>query len=159
MYADKLGGLGIATSIDDIVNPVVTVPGWLRAHHPDAGVFVIGEEPRKRALTAAGIRLTEDPNAPHGSSTGSITSFRPKEEKKALAERLDRDAESGIVAQPLGRPVPASRRAVPGLDAPSGGAQPVQHVGVDACQHPPNARCRGHRSEDLRLLPHYGGGR
>jgi len=29
MYADKLGGLGIATSIDDIVNPVVTVPRWL----------------------------------------------------------------------------------------------------------------------------------
>jgi Haloacid dehalogenase-like hydrolase len=25
MYADKLGGLGIETSFDDIVNPVVTV--------------------------------------------------------------------------------------------------------------------------------------
>ncbi len=61
MYADKLGGLGIETSIDDIVNPVVTVPRWLRTHHPDARVFVIGEEPLKRALTAAGIRLTEDP--------------------------------------------------------------------------------------------------
>ena len=60
MYADKLGGLGIATSIDDIVNPVVTVPRWLRAHHPDAGVFAISEEPLKRALTAAGVRLTED---------------------------------------------------------------------------------------------------
>jgi ribonucleotide monophosphatase NagD (HAD superfamily) len=52
--------LGIETSIDDIVNPVVTVPR-LRTHHPDAGVFVIGEEPLKRALTAAGIRLTDDP--------------------------------------------------------------------------------------------------
>ena len=61
MYADKLGGLGIATPIIDIVNPVVTVPRWLRTHHPDAGVFVIGEEPLKRALTAAGVRLTEDP--------------------------------------------------------------------------------------------------
>jgi HAD superfamily hydrolase (TIGR01450 family) len=61
MYADKLGGLGIATPITDIVNPVVTVPRWLRTHHPDAGVFVIGEEPLKRALTAAGLRLTERP--------------------------------------------------------------------------------------------------
>ena len=59
MYADKLGGLGIETSIDDIVNPVVP-SAWLRTHHPDARVFVIGEEPLKRALTAAG-RLTEDP--------------------------------------------------------------------------------------------------
>lgn len=61
MYADKLGKLGIETSVDDIVNPVVTVPQWITTHHPDAGVFAISEEPLKRALTAAGIRLTEDP--------------------------------------------------------------------------------------------------
>jgi HAD superfamily hydrolase (TIGR01450 family) len=61
MYADKLDGLGIPTPLEDIVNPVVTVPRWLRAHQPEASVFVIGEEPLKRALTAAGIRLTEDP--------------------------------------------------------------------------------------------------
>jgi HAD superfamily hydrolase (TIGR01450 family) len=61
MYADKLGGLGIPTPVTDIVNPVVTVPRWLQAHHPGAGVFVIGEEPLQRALTAAGVRLTERP--------------------------------------------------------------------------------------------------
>jgi HAD superfamily hydrolase (TIGR01450 family) len=61
MYADKLGGLGIVTSVEDIVNPVVTVPRWLRTHHPGAGVFAISEEPLKRALAAAGVRLTEDP--------------------------------------------------------------------------------------------------
>ena len=60
MYADKLDGLGIATPLEDIVNPVVTVPRWLQANHPGAGVFAISEEPLKRALTAAGIRLTED---------------------------------------------------------------------------------------------------
>jgi len=61
MYADKLGALGIATPVADIVNPVVTVPRWLQAHHPGAGVLVIGEEPLKRALRAAGVRLTERP--------------------------------------------------------------------------------------------------
>jgi HAD superfamily hydrolase (TIGR01450 family) len=61
MYADKLGALGIPTPVTDIVNPVVTVPRWLQAHHPGAGVFVIGEEPLTRALAAAGIRLTERP--------------------------------------------------------------------------------------------------
>ena len=61
MYADKLGRLGIPTPVTDIVNPTVTVPRWLRTHHPYAGVFVIGEEPLKRALTAAGVRLTEEP--------------------------------------------------------------------------------------------------
>ena len=61
MYADKLGGLGIPTPVSDIVNPVVTVPRWLNLHHPGAGVFVIGEEPLQRALTEAGVRLTERP--------------------------------------------------------------------------------------------------
>jgi HAD superfamily hydrolase (TIGR01450 family) len=61
MYADKLDGLGIPTPLSDIVNPVVTVPRWLQEHHPGAGVFAISEEPLKRALAAAGIRLTEEP--------------------------------------------------------------------------------------------------
>jgi HAD superfamily hydrolase (TIGR01450 family) len=61
MYADKLGRLGIATPLGDIVNPVVTVPRFLNEHHPGAGVFAISEEPLKRALSAAGVRLTEEP--------------------------------------------------------------------------------------------------
>jgi HAD superfamily hydrolase (TIGR01450 family) len=61
MYADKLGRLGVPTPLADIVNPVVTVPRFLQQHHRGAGVFVIGEEPLKRALTAAGVRLTERP--------------------------------------------------------------------------------------------------
>jgi HAD superfamily hydrolase (TIGR01450 family) len=61
MYADRLSALGIPTPVTDVVNPVVTVPRWLRAHHPDAGVFVIGEEPLTRALAGAGMRLTERP--------------------------------------------------------------------------------------------------
>lgn len=61
MYADKLDGLGIPTPLHDIVNPVVTVPRWLQEHHPGAAVFAISEEPLQRALAAAGIRLTEDP--------------------------------------------------------------------------------------------------
>jgi HAD superfamily hydrolase (TIGR01450 family) len=61
MYADKLDGLGIPTPVSDIVNPVVTVPAWLRVHHPGAAVFAISEEPLKRALSQAGIRLTENP--------------------------------------------------------------------------------------------------
>ena len=61
MYADKLGALGISTPVADIVNPVVTVPRWLQTHHPGAGVFVIAEEPLRRALAAAGIRVTDRP--------------------------------------------------------------------------------------------------
>lgn len=58
-YADKLTRLGIPTPVADVVTPLVTLPRWLQQHHPDAGVFVIGEEPLRRALAGAGVRLTE----------------------------------------------------------------------------------------------------
>ena len=61
MYQEKLNRLGIPTPLADIVNTVVTTSAWLLEHHPDASLFVIGEAPLKRALHAAGFRLTDDP--------------------------------------------------------------------------------------------------
>ena len=61
MYADKLARLGLSTPTTHIVNPVVTMTAWLRREAPGAAVFVIGEEPLRRALRAAGLRLTDKP--------------------------------------------------------------------------------------------------
>ena len=61
MYADKLARLGLPTPTTHIVNPVVTMTAWLRREAPGAAVFVIGEEPLRRALRAAGLRLTDKP--------------------------------------------------------------------------------------------------
>ena len=61
MYADKLGRLGLPTPESHIVNPVVTMTSWLKREHPDAQVFVIGEKPLRRAISRAGIRMTERP--------------------------------------------------------------------------------------------------
>lgn len=61
MYAEKLDRLGIPTPIDDIANTIVTTTRWLKANAPDAVLFVVGEEPLKRALTEAGFELSEDP--------------------------------------------------------------------------------------------------
>lgn len=60
-YAEKLARLGLPTPLEDIANTVVTTTAWLTAHHPDAVVFPIAEEPLKRALAKAGIRMSEDP--------------------------------------------------------------------------------------------------
>ena len=59
--AAKLSGLGLPTEVAEIANTVVTTTQWLKAHHPEAVVFPISEEPLKRALAAAGIRMSEDP--------------------------------------------------------------------------------------------------
>jgi HAD superfamily hydrolase (TIGR01450 family) len=61
MYADKLTRLGLPTSPDRVVNPVVTMAAWLGKEAPGASVFVIGEEPLCRAIQDAGMRISEDP--------------------------------------------------------------------------------------------------
>src|SRR5215210_3592162 len=61
MYAEKLGKLGLKTPESEIVNTVVTMTEWLLQNHPDATVFPISEEPLKRSLREAGIRMSEDP--------------------------------------------------------------------------------------------------
>ena len=61
MYADKLARLGLPTPTSHIVNTVVTMTAWLQKEAPDAAVFVIGEEPLKRAVRNAGLRMSERP--------------------------------------------------------------------------------------------------
>lgn len=60
-YAAKLAALGLPTNADAIINTVFTMTAWLRQHHPEATVFPISEEPLKRSLAAAGIRMSDDP--------------------------------------------------------------------------------------------------
>jgi HAD superfamily hydrolase (TIGR01450 family) len=59
MYAEKLRRLGIQASASEIVNTVVTMTRWLQRNHPDATVFPIAEEPLRRWLAEAGIRLSD----------------------------------------------------------------------------------------------------
>jgi len=61
MYAEKLTRLGLPTTPDEVVNPLVTLQAWLGREAPGARVFVLGSEPLKRAVTAAGCVLSEEP--------------------------------------------------------------------------------------------------
>lgn len=62
MYVEKLAGMGLHVRLEQILNPVVTMSSWLKETMPGAAVYVIGEEPLRRAITAAGLRLCEDPS-------------------------------------------------------------------------------------------------
>jgi ribonucleotide monophosphatase NagD (HAD superfamily) len=59
MYAKKLTNLGIETPASEVINTVVSMARWLSHNHPDATVFPISEEPLKRALKEASIRISE----------------------------------------------------------------------------------------------------
>jgi HAD superfamily hydrolase (TIGR01450 family) len=62
MYAEKLTRLGLPTDTTQILNTVVTMRAWLLRNAPDASIFVIGEEPLRRALEQAGLKLSENPS-------------------------------------------------------------------------------------------------
>lgn len=61
MYAEKLQGMGLPASPEDIVTTVFTTTQWILQNAPDAVVFPIAEEPLMRALRDAGIAVSDDP--------------------------------------------------------------------------------------------------
>lgn len=58
-YAAKLTRLGIATPAEDVINSTQALMHYLRAHHPKAGLWVIGERALLDELRGEGFRLVE----------------------------------------------------------------------------------------------------
>lgn len=58
-YADKLTRLGIPTTSEDVINSSFVMVRWLQREAPAARLFVVGEEPLKQDLQAAGFQLSE----------------------------------------------------------------------------------------------------
>lgn len=58
-YVEKLERLGIPTPLEDVVNSSFVLVRWLLEQAPHARLFVVGEEPLKHDLRAAGFQLTE----------------------------------------------------------------------------------------------------
>lgn len=61
MYVKKLADLGLPASREEIVTTVFTTTQWILQNAPDAVVFPISEEPLKRSLHQAGIKMSENP--------------------------------------------------------------------------------------------------
>lgn len=59
-YARKLTRLGLPTPAEDIINSSVVMVDFLRRTLPGGRLFVVGEQPLKNELSAAGFELTED---------------------------------------------------------------------------------------------------
>lgn len=60
-YVKKLERLGLPTPVENISNTVVTTTRWLLENHPDKTVFCVSEEPLKKSLRKAGIKMSENP--------------------------------------------------------------------------------------------------
>jgi NagD protein len=57
--AARLTRLGLPTPTEDVINSSIVMVDFLRRHLPEARLFVVGEEPLKADLQAAGFQLTE----------------------------------------------------------------------------------------------------
>jgi ribonucleotide monophosphatase NagD (HAD superfamily) len=60
-YAEKLTAMGLPTPPEEIVTTVYTTTQWILQNAPDAVVYPISEEPLVRALTTAGITISDNP--------------------------------------------------------------------------------------------------
>jgi phosphoglycolate/pyridoxal phosphate phosphatase family enzyme len=58
-YVEKLTRMGIPATLHDVVNSSFVMVEWLLQHAPQAKLFVVGEEPLKQDLRAAGFQLAE----------------------------------------------------------------------------------------------------
>lgn len=59
-YVAKMAKLGLPTPEADIVNSSMVMVDFLKAHHPGARLFVVGEEPLMQDLRVAGFVLVDD---------------------------------------------------------------------------------------------------
>lgn len=55
-YVEKLRGFKINASLENILNPTLTLIDYLWEHHPDTALYVIGEQPIKDELALAGFK-------------------------------------------------------------------------------------------------------
>ncbi|MCZ4564035.1 HAD-IIA family hydrolase [Rhodococcus sp. IEGM 1401] len=60
-YADKLTSLGIPAQVSDVITTSMTTVRWLAENASKGKIFVIGEQPLKDSISAAGLELSEDP--------------------------------------------------------------------------------------------------
>lgn len=62
VYAQKLTGLGIPTSPDEVINSSLVLAQYLVREMPDATVFVIGEQPLVDEMAEAGLAISDNPD-------------------------------------------------------------------------------------------------
>lgn len=57
VYAERLTELGLPTPPEDVINSSMVMADFLNRHMPGARLFVVGEEPLRRELAAAGFEI------------------------------------------------------------------------------------------------------
>ena len=62
IYVRRLNGMGFAAAREDILTSGDVTAAYLKLHHPDASVYLVGTPALESAFRAEGIRLTNRPD-------------------------------------------------------------------------------------------------
>lgn len=97
-YCEKLTRLGVPAGAEDVITSGAMTAEYLAAHHPADTVFVVGEEPLRQELEAAGLELTDTPEG-----AGVVLASMDREfdyERLSAAHRAMASADTFIATNP-----------------------------------------------------------
>lgn len=128
-YVDRLGAAGIEARTEEVVTAADSTVGYLREHHADDTLYVLGESGLVEQLEAADLSVTDDPDAVEAGVVSIDRSFDYDDLTRALWA-LD-DGTPYVGTDP--------DRVIPGADAFVPGSGAVINAVRGVLDHDPDA--------------------
>jgi 4-nitrophenyl phosphatase len=150
-YRDRLRDAGIDATAADVVTAGTTTVAYLREHHPDDRLFVVGESGLRTQLSGAGLDLVDDPDAAEVVVASIDREFTYERLRDALWALSDDDV--AFVGTDPDAVIPASERPVPGSGAVIGAVAAAAGRDPDAVLGKPSPTARRIVRERLDVPP------
>ena len=155
-YVDRLGAAGIDAAADEVVTAADSTVAYLREHHPDDDLFVLGEDGLIDRLLADGLSTADDPEAADAGVVSIDRSFDYDDLTRALWALSDG---TPYVGTDPDRVIPAPDAFVPGSGAVIDAVRGVLDRDPEAVLGKPSATARelvldriGHPSEECLVV-------
>lgn len=116
-YAERLRGLGVDASADEVLTACSATVAYLRERHADDAVYAIAGEPVVAQLRDADVRLTDDPRSADCVVVGYDEAFGYADMTAALRAFEGRERPPAFVGTDPDRTVPTPDGPVPGSGA------------------------------------------
>ncbi|MFB6165449.1 MAG: HAD-IIA family hydrolase [Haloarculaceae archaeon] len=151
-YVERLGELGIAVEEREVLSAGTVTTDYLRAHHADDAIFVIGAPGLREQFRAADLRLVGDTAAAEVLVASWTREFDYDDMTDGL--RALEDGETAFVGTDPDRIVPATGgRMVPGSGAIIGAIEAVADRAPDRIMGKPSPEAVDAATEALGVPP------
>jgi 4-nitrophenyl phosphatase len=150
-YAERFERAGLSVASEEVVTAGETTVAYLRAHHADDALYVLGEAGLCEQLDAAGFARTDDPDAAD-CLVASIDRSFDYDDLTAAMWALS-DGTTAFVGTDPDVVIPAGERDVPGSGAVVRAVEAVAGRAPDAVLGKPSATARRVVADRLAVPP------